>query len=92
MLLSKLLERFGVHQEFRDTEVTYITDNTKKIKKGCVFVCIRGAHFDGHTAALAAAEQGAAAVIAEPIRSLYRTRERRTAFSARRSTIIRQRS
>ncbi len=65
MLLSKLLERFGVHQEFRDTEVTYITDNTKKITKGCVFVCIRGAHFDGHTAALAAAEQGAAAVIAE---------------------------
>ncbi len=65
MLLSKLLERFGVHQAYRDEEITCITDNSKNIVPGCVFVCIRGARFDGHTAAVAAAAQGAAAVIAE---------------------------
>lgn len=65
MLLSKLLERLQPQDAFLDGEVTAVTDNTAKIVPGCVFVCIRGAHFDGHTAAASAVEQGALAVVAE---------------------------
>lgn len=65
MLLSQLVERLKIRQPFRDAEVTALTDNTARIQKGCVFVCIRGARFDGHTAAQDALAQGAVAVIAE---------------------------
>lgn len=65
MLLSKLLERLRPAGPFRDVEITAVTDNTANIVPGCVFVCIRGAHFDGHTAAVSAVEQGAAAIVAE---------------------------
>ena len=65
MLLSKLIERLKLSQSFQDAEVTSLTDNTSRIKEGCVFVCIRGARFDGHTAAREAADRGAVAIIAE---------------------------
>jgi len=48
-----------------DCEVTGITDDTRKISKGCVFVCVKGASFDGHTAASQAIEMGAAAVVCD---------------------------
>lgn len=65
MLLSKLIERLQTDCPIRDTEVTAVTDNTADIVPGCVFICICGAHFDGHTAAGSAVEQGAAAVVVE---------------------------
>lgn len=65
MLLSALLERVQVCGAYRDTEVTTVTDKTDCIVPGCVFVCIQGARFDGHTAAAAAMEQGAAAVVVQ---------------------------
>lgn len=65
MLLSKLLERIRPTCPYRDVEVTAVTDRTADIIPGCVFVCIRGAHFDGHTAAAGAVERGAAAIVAE---------------------------
>lgn len=65
MLLSKLLERLRPERPFREAEVTAVTDRTADIVPGCVFVCIQGAHFDGHTAARSAMEQGAAAIVAE---------------------------
>ncbi len=65
MLLSKLLERLQTGFPFDDAEVTAVTDRTSDIVPGCVFVCIHGAHFDGHTAADSAIEQGAVAVVAE---------------------------
>lgn len=46
-------------------EATTITDNSKKIEKGCIFVCIKGAHFDGHDVAAQAMENGAVAVVTE---------------------------
>lgn len=38
---------------------------TAKLCEGCVFVCIKGAHFDGHSAAEEAVNKGARAVVAE---------------------------
>lgn len=51
--------------EFEDREVSLITDNSNKITKDCVFVCVKGGSFDGHTKALEAIEAGAAAVVTE---------------------------
>lgn len=48
-----------------DREVSLITDNSSKIQKDCVFVCVKGASFDGHTKAAEAIENGAAAVVTE---------------------------
>ena len=42
-----------------------MTSDSRKIQKGCLFVCIKGAAFDGHTAAAEAIKNGAAAVVAE---------------------------
>ena len=48
-----------------DMEITGVTDNTKLMREGMLFVCIRGQHFDGHSAAKEMLEQGAAAVVCE---------------------------
>ena len=31
--------------------VTGVTDNTAEVKQGSIFVCVKGARFDGHSAA-----------------------------------------
>jgi UDP-N-acetylmuramoyl-L-alanyl-D-glutamate--2,6-diaminopimelate ligase len=51
--------------DFPDCEVSGVTDNSKKIEKNCVFVCVKGGSFDGHTKAAEALELGAAAVVTE---------------------------
>ncbi|MDE5753188.1 MAG: UDP-N-acetylmuramoyl-L-alanyl-D-glutamate--2,6-diaminopimelate ligase, partial [Oscillospiraceae bacterium] len=64
MLLSRLLEDKAVTQ-LEDQEITGITDDNRRIQKNCIFVCIKGEKFDGHTVAGQALAQGAAVVIAE---------------------------
>lgn len=51
--------------DFDDREVSGVTDNTAKIQKDCVFVCVKGGSFDGHTKAEEALKNGAAAVVTE---------------------------
>ena len=46
-----------------DREISVLVNDNRKIEKDCVFVCIKGANFDGHVAAYDAFEEGAAAVI-----------------------------
>lgn len=48
-----------------DIEITGITDNTKKVTEGCIFVCIKGKNFDGHSASAEMLEKGASAVVVE---------------------------
>lgn len=49
-----------------DMEITDLTsDNRKEIRKGGMFVCIKGKTFDGHTAAKQMLDKGAAVVVAE---------------------------
>lgn len=65
MRLSILLQRVTHHLPGFDPEITFVTDDSRQLRAGCAFVCIRGKSFDGHTAAAQAVEAGAAAVIAE---------------------------
>lgn len=46
-------------------EIRSVTDNTKDFKAGDVFVCIKGANFDGHSAAKEMEAKGAALIVAE---------------------------
>ena len=52
MLLSQLLKKFDYKGDFQDTEISDIVYDSRKIKEGCLFVCLKGASFDGHTFAL----------------------------------------
>ncbi len=65
MLLSKLLEDVKFLSPYIDREITDVTDKSGNVSKGCAFVCVKGARFDGHTIAGAMLEAGAAAVITE---------------------------
>lgn len=64
MKLHELLEN-NAHTELDNIEITSITDDTRKIKDGSLFVCVKGGSFDGHSAAAQMLEKGAAVVIAE---------------------------
>lgn len=46
-----------------DREVSTLVNDNRKIEKDCVFVCIEGANFDGHTAVYDAFDEDATAVI-----------------------------
>lgn len=46
-----------------DTEVTSVAIDTRKIEKGCLFICIKGERFDAHQFIDEAFEKGAAAVM-----------------------------
>ena len=67
MTVSALMERIHVLQNTADVsrEAVGVTADSRRIEAGCVFVCIVGDHFDGHTAAQAALEKGAAAVVTQ---------------------------
>ena len=67
MRLAQLLENieYEVLCGSTDTEITEIVNDARKVKKGCVFPCIRGASFDGHKFAGEVAAKGAAAIVAE---------------------------
>ena len=65
MKLSLLLKQVPVQNTYEDREITFITDDSRKIQPGCAFVCIKGNHFDGHDAAFDAVRRGAAAVIVQ---------------------------
>ena len=63
MRLYELLENLPT--TLPDTEVTGVTDDTRALKAGMVFVCICGTRFDGHDAAEEMLKKGAAAVVCE---------------------------
>ena len=67
MRLAQLLENieYEVLCGSTDTEITEIVNDSRKVEKGCVFPCIRGASFDGHKFAGEVAAKGAAAIVAE---------------------------
>lgn len=46
-------------------EVSCVVNDSRKIAEGCLFLCIKGASFDGHTFAKEAAEKGAAVLLVE---------------------------
>lgn len=65
MLLSELLRDVPVIGEYKDVQVTDVTDNTDKVAVGCAFVCIKGKRFDGHDVAERLLSDEASVVICE---------------------------
>ena len=50
MRLYALLEG-NAETELEDREITGITNDSRNVEEGYLFVCIKGEHFDGHTKA-----------------------------------------
>ncbi|MCL2512800.1 MAG: UDP-N-acetylmuramoyl-L-alanyl-D-glutamate--2,6-diaminopimelate ligase [Oscillospiraceae bacterium] len=65
MRLSVILKDIEKLNNFVDTDITDICDNSEKVTPGSVFVCIKGKNFDGHTAAGEALAKGANALVVE---------------------------
>ncbi len=65
MKLDLIARDLGGSVSFGEREVTFVTDNSAKVCEGCIFVCIKGMRFDGHSKAAEALENGAAAVIVQ---------------------------
>lgn len=67
MKLSRLLERieYSVVQGSDSIEITELTNDSRKVVPGSVFVCISGAVVDGHDFIPEVTEKGAIALIAE---------------------------
>lgn len=64
MKLYELLEN-NAETRLENIEISSVTDNTNKVEKGSLFVCVKGGRFDGHSAAAEMLEKGAAAVVCE---------------------------
>jgi len=66
MKISELLSNAGLSVNgIADAEVGFVTDDSRKVQAGSVFVCITGARFDGHSAAPKAQEDGAVLIVCE---------------------------
>lgn len=67
MKLTKLLERikYDILQGSDEIEITELTNDSRNVKEGSVFVCISGAVRDGHDFVQEVAEKGAIVVIVE---------------------------
>lgn len=65
--LEKLLERldYTVVQGSTDIEITELVYDSRKVKPGCLFVCIKGTVVDGHTFVEEVAVKGARAVLVQ---------------------------
>ena len=61
----KLRELIKSNSEFAEIEIKGITSDSREVKDGYAFVCIKGPVSDGHKFAQSAVEKGAAVVIAE---------------------------
>lgn len=48
-----------------DTMISDVTADSREVRAGSLFICLDGAHVDGHRFAASAAEKGAAAIVAE---------------------------
>ncbi|MEW6102765.1 MAG: UDP-N-acetylmuramoyl-L-alanyl-D-glutamate--2,6-diaminopimelate ligase [bacterium] len=62
-LLSFLLEKEVFN--LRDVEIKNITDNSRDIKEGSLFVAIKGEKFDGHSFIQEAINKGASCIVVE---------------------------
>ncbi len=64
MKLYELLDGIA-ETKLGNIEISTVTDDTRKVIEDCIFVCVKGGSFDGHTAAAEMLEKGAAAVVCE---------------------------
>lgn len=88
MTLLSLCEQAGLScpDELCEQEVRGITSNSKKVKCGYVFVCIRGGHVDGHLYIGEAIKNGAIAAVVE--NGAYGGKDRIVCESSRRALSV----
>ncbi len=65
MKLSQLLNGVKVENNYNDVEISDVTSDSREVKNGDLFVCIKGASFDGHDVAQEMLDKGASAVVVE---------------------------
>ena len=66
MRLSELFREVEFDGSIKnDADINLVTDDSRLVRPGSLFVCIRHRSFDGHTAALDALASGAAAVVTQ---------------------------
>lgn len=65
MKLSSLLKDVAGCQSYEDREITGITNDSRKVKPGMLYVAIPGSVTDGHRFVPMAAEKGAAAMLVD---------------------------
>jgi len=65
MNIQSLLKGIEYTGTVKDFDTDFVTDDSRKVRPGCVFVCSRGLTFDGHTFAEKALEIGAKLVVCE---------------------------
>ena len=54
---------YELRQGNLDGEITSLTSDTRKVEKGCLFICIKGTAFDGHTAVNDVIASGAKVIV-----------------------------
>lgn len=64
-MLACELFKSACTDEIKDIDITSVTYDSRKVKDGSVFVCIKGFETDGHKYAKTAVENGAAVVVAQ---------------------------
>lgn len=64
-MLANELFKSACTDEIKNIDITSIAYDSRKVKDGGVFVCIKGYETDGHKYAQAAAKNGAAVIVAE---------------------------
>lgn len=67
MKLSELIKNATVKQisNFNDVEISGICADSRRIKRGELFICYKGENFDSHTKIAEAEKNGAAAIVCE---------------------------
>ena len=65
MKLSEILKGIDVLNKYSDAEVIDVTQDSRLVKEGSLYVCVKGNTFDGHSVAEEMLENGAAAVVVE---------------------------
>lgn len=67
MKLAELCHSAGIDcpEQLGEVEISCVTSDSRQVRAGCLFVCIRGAHFDGHSFIRRALCAGAEAIVTE---------------------------
>ncbi len=65
MNIRKILSGIEYKGTIKDFTVDFITDDSRKIREGCIFVCSKGNSFDGHSYANEAIKKGAKLLVCE---------------------------
>ena len=70
-LLEKL--EYEVVQGSLDIQITEVVYDSRKVTEGCLFICIEGANFDGHTFAAQVAEKAGVLIVSKDVEGIPET-------------------